>query len=287
MLSSMTGFARVEKTSPAGSMVLELRTVNHRYLDISFRMPEELRAFEGQLREKLQHQLSRGKVECNLRFSPVLAGGEIIVDEAAVEALLAAVQKVESIMSNAARMPALDILRWPGIIQENALDKNEVNRLLLDTVDKGLKALLEMRAQEGRRMGVLLHQRLDQIEEITEKVRKRRPEVIVAIREKMQARLQMLDVDADPGRLEQEMAIIAQKLDVDEELDRLDSHVKATREVLERSEPVGRRLDFLMQEFNREANTLSSKSADSETTQAAVEMKVMIEQMREQVQNIE
>ncbi len=287
MIFSMTGFARIEKESEAGSMVLELRTVNHRYLDISFRMPEELRAFEGQLREKLQKRLSRGKVECNLRFTPALTAGEIAIDERAVKALLGAVNKIENLMSNAARMPALDILRWPGIVQEQSPDKTAVSALLMETIDEGLDRLLEMRELEGRRMAALLVQRLDQISEIAAQVRKRRPEVVKAIREKLQARLQLLEADTDPGRLEQEMALIAQKLDVDEELDRLDSHIKATREVLTRNEPVGRRLDFLMQEFNREANTLSSKAADGETTQAAVEMKVLIEQMREQVQNIE
>ncbi|HHQ14189.1 MAG TPA: YicC family protein [Chromatiales bacterium] len=287
MIYSMTGFARVEKQSHVGTMVLELRSVNHRYLDISFRMPEELRAFETQLRERLQQQLSRGKIECNLRFTPASGATEVLVDEVAVKALLEAVKRTEDQMSNAARISALEVLRWPGIIQEAAPDENALGALLLETLDAGLGRLLEMRAQEGARMAELLHQRLAKIRDIAAQVRKRRPEVVAAMREKLQARLAQLDVDADPGRLEQEMAMIAQKLDVDEELDRLDSHVRAATEVLERNEPVGRRLDFLMQEFNREANTLGSKSSDAETTEAAVELKVLIEQMREQVQNIE
>jgi len=287
MIYSMTGFARVEKQSDVGALVLELRSVNHRYLDISFRMPEELRAFETQLRERLQQKLARGKIECNLRYEPSSGTTEVLVNEDAVRALLDAVKKTEDIMSNAARISALEILRWPGVIQEPSPDENALAALLLETVDEGLERLLEMRAREGRRMAELLRQRLDGIEVIAAKVRRRRPEVVAAMREKLEARLAQLDVDADPGRLEQEMAMIAQKLDVDEELDRLDAHVKAAREVLDRDEPVGRRLDFLMQEFNREANTLGSKSADAETTEAAVELKVLIEQMREQVQNIE
>ena len=287
MIYSMTGFARVEKQSVVGALVLELRSVNHRYLDISFRMPEELRAFETQLRERLQQKLARGKIECNLRYEPSSGTTEVLVNEDAVRALLDAVKKTEDIMSNAARISALEILRWPGVIQEPSPDENALAALLLETVDEGLERLLEMRAREGRRMAELLRQRLDGIEVIAAKVRRRRPEVVAAMREKLEARLAQLDVDADPGRLEQEMAMIAQKLDVDEELDRLDAHVKAAREVLDRDEPVGRRLDFLMQEFNREANTLGSKSADAETTEAAVELKVLIEQMREQVQNIE
>ncbi len=287
MIYSMTGFARVEKQSDVGALVLELRSVNHRYLDISFRMPEELRAFETQLRERLQQKLARGKIECNLRYEPSSGTTEVLVNEDAVRALLDAVKKTEDIMSNAARISALEILRWPGVIQEPSPDENALAALLLETVDEGLERLLEMRAREGRRMAELLRHRLDGIEIIAAKVRRRRPEVVAAMREKLEARLAQLDVDADPGRLEQEMAMIAQKLDVDEELDRLDAHVKAAREVLDRDEPVGRRLDFLMQEFNREANTLGSKSADAETTEAAVELKVLIEQMREQVQNIE
>ncbi len=287
MIYSMTGFARVEKQSDIGTMVLELRSVNHRYLDLSFRMPEELRAFEGQLRERLQKKLARGKIECNLRFTPASGASEVLVDEAAVKALLDAVKRTENQMSNAARISALEVLRWPGIIQEASLDENALGALLLDTVDTGLARLLEMRAEEGERMAALLRSRLHQISDIAAQVRERRPQVVAAMREKLQARLAQFEVDADPGRLEQEMAMIAQKLDVDEELDRLDSHVRAAEEVLARSEPVGRRLDFLMQEFNREANTLGSKSADAETTAAAVELKVLIEQMREQVQNIE
>ncbi len=287
MIHSMTGFARVEKQATVGAMVLELRSVNHRYLDISFRMPEELRAFETRLRERLQKALSRGKIECNLRFTPATGTAGVVVDEAAVRALLDAVKKTEDIMSNAARISALEILQWPGVIQEPPLDQTALSALLSDTLDAGLDQLVQMRRQEGERMADLLRQRLDAIERIAAAVRRRRPQVVAAMREKLQARLAQLDVEADPGRLEQEMAMIAQKLDVDEELDRLDSHVKAVREVLERREPVGRRLDFLMQEFNREANTLGSKSADAETTEAAVELKVLIEQMREQVQNIE
>ncbi len=287
MIYSMTGFARVEKQSDIGTMVLELRSVNHRYLDLSFRMPEELRAFEGQLRERLQQKLARGKIECNLRFAPASGASEVLVDEAAVKALLDAVKRTEDQMSNAARFSAMEVLRWPGIIQEASLDENVLGALLLDTVDTGLERLLEMRAEEGKRMAALLRSRLHQISEIAAQVRQRRPQVVAAMREKLQARLAQLEVDADPGRLEQEMAMIAQKLDVDEELDRLDSHVRAAEEVLTRNEPVGRRLDFLMQEFTREANTLGSKSADAETTAAAVELKVLIEQMREQVQNIE
>ena len=288
MIRSMTGYARVEKETQQGQLTLELRAVNHRYLEINVRMPEELRQFEMALRERLQKRLARGKVDCNVRFrSAGNSANAIQLDENMAKSVLAACDQLHDWMQNAARMSPLDVLAWPGVVKESQLDVEPIGKELLALLDEAAAALVRMREAEGARLTDMLTGRLAQISELVADVRKRHPEVLKAIREKLKARIAELDVDADEQRLEQELAFIAQKMDVAEELDRLDSHIEAVRQALKSDEPVGRRLDFLMQEFNREANTLGSKSADNETTQAAVALKVLIEQMREQVQNIE
>jgi len=288
MTRSMTGYARVEKETEQGQLTLELRTVNHRYLEINMRIPEELRQFEMALRERLQASLGRGKLDCNVRFRAAKSSAEAVqVDENMAKSVLAACDQLHDWMQNAARMSPLDVLEWPGVVKESQLDIAPVGKQLLALLDQAVDQLVNMREQEGERLEEMLTSRLTQISALVANIRERRLDVIKAIREKLIARIAELDVTADEQRLEQELVFIAQKLDVAEELDRLDSHIKAVKQALEKEEPIGRRLDFLMQEFNREANTLGSKSADSETTQAAVELKVLIEQMREQVQNIE
>ncbi len=287
MTKSMTGFARVENESEVGHLAIELRAVNHRYLEISPRMPEELRSFEGQLRSAIQKQLARGKIDCNIRFKTARPEGGLTLDENLIQALLKTIDAVEHKMSNPARITSLDFMGWPGVIREDKPDQKAIGEILLTQLQSALNELIEMRKAEGQRLETLILERLDQVAVIVKQVQTRLPEVLDSVREKLLARFNSLEIEADSGRLEQELVIIAQKLDVAEELDRLLSHIEATRETLASDKPVGRKLDFLMQEFNREANTLSSKSADSETTQAAVNLKVLIEQMREQVQNIE
>ena len=287
MTTSMTGFARAEQESPEGTLTIELRSVNHRYLDLSIRMPDPLRQFESRVREKLQQRLARGKIDCNIFFRAGAASEGLPVDEARARALIRTLEQIEGWMKDAAAVSADAILQWPGVIREEVGDEKALQTSLDATLDAALDTLIAMRRQEGERLQAIIESRLAALAKTVAKVRARRPEVLANVRQKLLERLQSLDIEADPGRLEQELAFIAQKLDVDEELDRLDSHVSAAREALRRQEAVGRRLDFIMQEFNREANTLSSKSADTETTAAAVELKVLIEQMREQVQNIE
>ena len=287
MTKSMTGFARVENESEVGHLAIELRAVNHRYHEISPRMPEELRSFEGQLRSTIQKQLARGKIDCNIRFKTARSEAGLTLDEDLIQALLKTIDSVEHKMSNPARNTALDFMGWPGVIKEDKPNQEATGKMLLTQLQSALNELIEMRKAEGQRLEALILDRLDQVADIVKKVQARLPIVLDAVREKLLGRFKSLEIEADSGRLEQELVIIAQKLDVAEELDRLLSHIEATRETLATDKPIGRKLDFLMQEFNREANTLSSKSGDAETTQAAVNLKVLIEQMREQVQNIE
>ncbi|WGZ93950.1 MAG: YicC family protein [Candidatus Thiothrix putei] len=288
MIRSMTAFSHRELTIEHGTLQWEARTVNHRYLDISLRLPEEFRSQENSFRDIIQGSLKRGKFEASLRFTPTTGNtSEIHINEPLARALIIACRQLETITNNPEPLKAVDILRWPGVTQDATPDKDvltaHAKALLQDTLDD----LLEMREREGKRLADFIYQRLDQIAEITVRIRKHRPSIISAQREKILSRIEELKISPDYNRIEQELVILAQRLDVEEELDRLMAHLDEINAVLERDEPVGRRLDFLMQELNREANTLSSKSNDSDTTQAAVDLKVMIEQMREQVQNIE
>lgn len=288
MIHSMTAYARKELKQDFGTLICELRSVNHRYLDIYLRLPEELRPQEGRLREIAHGALGRGKLECQFSYRPAGAiASQVVVNEELVKAVVAATHRIEALMNNAARVSAMEILAWPGVSSEPERDTGPLMTAALGLFESALEDLIATREREGARLSGLIEQRLGGVERIVARLRERRPQVLAALREKLLTRLRELDVEPDTGRLEQELVFVAQKLDVDEELDRLASHCKEARDVLRRDEPVGRRLDFLMQEFNREANTLAAKSADVETTQAAVDLKVLIEQMREQVQNIE
>lgn len=288
MIRSMTAFSHRELTTEHATLNWEARTVNHRYLDISLRLPEEFRSLESNFREIIQQALKRGKVEATLRFNPTAGNtSEIRINEPLARALIIACRQLEAITANPEPLKAVDILRWPGVTQDVPPDMDilaaHAKALLQNTLDD----LLETREREGKRLADFIYQRCDQIAEIIVRIRKHRPGIIAAQREKILNRIEELKISPDYNRIEQELVILAQRLDVDEELDRLMAHLDEINEVLERDEPIGRRLDFLMQELNREANTLSSKSNDAETTQAAVDLKVMIEQMREQVQNLE
>ncbi|MFZ4792069.1 MAG: YicC/YloC family endoribonuclease [Candidatus Competibacteraceae bacterium] len=287
MLRSMTAFARREQTSAWGAITWELRSVNHRYLEASIRLPEMLRSLETPARERIAAALSRGKVEGTLKLQTASAAPAITLNLPMVERLLEVAGELEHLMGPGTGLGLAEVLRWPGVIHEPEPDLAAIQQAILDSLDAALAELVATREREGERTADLLRQRCAAIRVQVKLVRSRRPEVLVRWRDKLLSRLADIAVDADSGRLEQELALIAQRLDVDEELDRLDTHLDEIEAVLKRNEPVGRRLDFLMQELNREANTLSSKSADADTTRAAVELKVLIEQMREQIQNIE
>ena len=287
MLRSMTAFARHEQTSAWGAITWELRSVNHRYLEVSIRLPETLRSLETPVRERIAAILSRGKVEGTLKLQTASAAPAITLNLPMVERLLEVAGELEHLMGPGTGLKLVDVLRWPGVIHEPEPDLVAIQQAILDSLDAALAELVATREREGERTAELLRQRCAAIRVQVGLVRGRRPEVLARWRDKLLGRLADIAVDADSGRLEQELALMAQRLDVDEELDRLDTHLDEIGSVLKRKEPVGRRLDFLMQELNREANTLSSKSADAETTRAAVELKVLIEQMREQIQNIE
>lgn len=288
MIHSMTGFARRELKSDSGALTCELRGVNHRYLDIALRLPEELRGLDNVLREQASSRLQRGRLECQLRYQPPESSAHsLAINEALARSVIDASHRIESLMNNAARMTAMEVLRWPGVAVEPEQDIGPLAAQTAELFEATLDELIASRAREGVRIEEIIRTRCEKIGEIVAQVRQRRPQVLRQIRDKLADRIAELNVEPDANRLEQELAFFAQKLDVDEELDRLDGHLQEVRDALIRSEPVGRRLDFLMQEFNREANTLGSKSADLATTQAAVELKVLIEQMREQVQNVE
>jgi len=289
MLHSMTGFARQAAESGVGTLTCEIRSVNHRYLDLQLRLPEELRSKESELRQQLATSLARGKVDCSLHLKRRAGGGgEVRINAELVQQLCRRAAEIGVMLRNdAAPISPFDVLRWPGVIEDQEVDAgplfDSASRLLAATV----ASLAEMRRSEGARIAELLDTRCRELLSIAASIKARLPAVLDAAHRRQKERIDRLDVVADPARLETELALIAQKMDIDEELDRLESHVSEIRQALASPQPVGRRLDFLMQELNREANTLASKSADAETTRAAVDLKVLIEQMREQVQNIE
>lgn len=288
MLYSMTGFARRAAETPLGTLTWELRAVNHRYLDVQFRLPEELRPKETELRQQVAEILKRGKIDCSLHFRRAISdSAELTLNHELVAQIRAKIEELFDLLPETHAIDPVDVLRWPGVVTESEVEAGplfeQASRLLGETLD----ALYEMRASEGERIGEMLESRCKDIVVISKGIRKRMPDVLAAVRARQQERIDKLNVDADPARLETELALIAQKLDVDEELDRVESHISEIREAIASREPVGRRLDFLLQELNREANTLASKSADTKTTKAAVELKVLIEQMREQIQNVE
>ncbi len=288
MTRSMTAFARQQNNQTEGTLVWEIRSVNHRYLEPHLRLPDTFRALEGPLRDRLRKTLQRGKVECSLRFHPSdQSSNQLNVDLGLAAQVRDAAQQITELLVNPAPLDALELLRWPGVLQQTELDMTALHKSALTLFDSALDELINNRHREGRELALLINQRLDAIAVIVIQVRARLPEILAKQRLNILNRLEDAKVSLDPNRLEQEMVLLAQKADVDEELDRLDTHITEVRRVLTQQDASGRRLDFLMQELNREANTLSSKSIVAETTQCAVELKVLIEQMREQIQNIE
>jgi len=288
----MTAFARVQESNDAGSITWELRSVNHRYLEPGIKLPEEFRQLEPKIRKLLGRYLTRGKVDLLLRYRvDQQQQSKIGLNEDILRSLREVEQQVLNIVHEGSKLSVSDILSWPGVISETERDFAGLHQLAMSCLDSALRQLQQSREDEGGALEEMIRSRCGQVSDIVAEVRKHRPELITALREKWESaldeKLQQWRESANENRLEQELVMLAQKLDVEEELDRLDTHIAEVLNVLERDEAVGRRLDFLMQELNREANTLGSKSQDSVTTQQAVDLKVLIEQMREQVQNIE
>ena len=288
-IQSMTGFARRESAQSAGALCCEVRSVNHRYLEIQLRLPDELRSIETAARERLRERLGRGKVDCSLRFSPATDHSrELALDESRLEQLVQACRRVEAHAGSALAVPsAVDLLRWPGVLAQDAPDIETLGARAIELLEGTLQELAAMRSREGARLADAIEQRLAGIESHCADVRARLPGCLAEQHARLRERVADLLSQLPTERLDQELALLAARADVAEELDRIAAHVVETRRSLRAGGACGRRLDFLMQEFNREANTLSSKSQATETTLAAVEMKVLIEQMREQVQNIE
>jgi uncharacterized protein (TIGR00255 family) len=288
MIASMTAFGRTEVNGEAGHIIWEIRSVNHRYLEVSIRLPEELRMLEASIREHVGQRISRGKVDCTLRYEPAITGtSALTVNNDLVKALLASASEINKSIPDAAPVNALDVLRWPGVINRETPDPEIISGPLMQQLDKTLDVVLEARRREGEKLKEIILEKCDAAAVIVADIKNRIPDILTNLREKMLLRAQELQIELDRDRLEQEVLLLSQKYDVAEEMDRLETHIREVKRVLESKEPVGRRLDFLMQELNREANTLGSKSAHYDCTNASVELKVLIEQMREQIQNIE
>jgi len=283
----MTAFARTTHQDDWGTLSWEIRSVNHRYLEPNFRIPETLRDVEMELRETLRQFLGRGKVDCSLQLQLNREQEGVAVNIDKAQQYINAAAQVAELMANPAPISRTTILDRPSVLEEREIDGETLKKATVALFKAAVKQLVENRAVEGGKLAAFILQRVDSIRSETEKVRALLPQILAAQKQRLHDKINDLQLSLDPERLEQEIVIIAQKADVDEELDRLGAHLSEIEQVMTRKDPIGRRLDFLMQELNREANTLSSKSIATDTTQSAVELKVLIEQMREQIQNIE
>ncbi|MBY6031111.1 YicC family protein [Halomonas sp. DP8Y7-1] len=287
MVHSMTAFSRQDLEADWGSLQLELRSVNQRYLEPHFRLPEALRDLEPGFRDALRKRLARGKIECTLRFEASESGASLSVNRERLGALSSALGEVRTVIPEVHMPDALAMLGHPGVLESSGLDIEAVKSAAQQMFQQALNDLVEGRAREGEQLKTLIEERLSAIHDLVAEVREKMPDILERQRTQLEDKLASLQVELDPQRLEAEVVLMAQKADVAEELDRLDTHVTEVGRQLRQKGPIGRRLDFLMQELNREANTLSSKSVVADTTRCAVELKVLIEQMREQIQNIE
>jgi uncharacterized protein (TIGR00255 family) len=287
MIYSMTGYAVAARELENAVLNMELRSVNHRYLDIQFRLPDELRAIEPALREALTAQLNRGKVECRVSYTPTPGRKSAEIDENLLKSLVELNSRVRAALPQARDLSAADVLRWPGMLGADALDVEALRRVCQELLQHVLQEFRVSRAREGEKLKAMILERAATISTRVADVAPRMPQVIAGFQEKLASRLKEALANADDERIRQEVALFANKIDVDEELTRLSAHISELRRILEHGGAVGKRLDFLMQELNREANTLGSKAADITITQVSMELKLLIEQMREQIQNIE
>ena len=287
MIRSMTAYARREIKGEWGSAAWELRSVNQRYLETYIRLPEQFRSLEPVIRERIRNRLTRGKVECNLRFElDPSAQSSLILNEKLAKQLVEAANWVK-MQSDEGEINPIDVLRWPGVMSAQEQDLDTISAQLMEALEGTLDDFIAARESEGTALKALIEQRLEGVSAEVAKVRAQMPNVLQWQRERLLSKLEEAQVQLENTRLEQELVLMAQRIDVAEELDRLEAHVKETHNILKKKEAVGRRLDFMMQEFNRESNTLASKSINADITTSAIELKVLIEQMREQIQNIE
>ena len=284
----MTAFARQEEQNEQGELTCEVRSVNHRYLEVSLRFDECFRSLEMPIRKLFAEKLSRGKVDAVLRYKVLDSDlSSLNIDRNLAKSVVENCEVIAELSTQAAPIDPLKVLQWPGVLKAESLDQVALHNSIMTLVRRAIDELIVTRKTEGRALEAMIAQRCVEIDDIAKEVRRRMPEILIEHQQHLQERVTELKVSLDPERLEQEMVLLAQKNDVAEELDRLESHIVEVQNVLQRDEPIGRRLDFLMQELNREANTLGSKSINTETTNHTVQLKVLIEQMREQIQNIE
>jgi len=288
MIYSMTAFARQSIQTEKGLLTWEIRSVNHRYSEVSLRLPEEFRVLEPKVREIIAASISRGKLDANLRYQ-INEGSDddFLINHKLVMALKRAAHEIENDLTGARALSVADILRWPGVLLSSDSDDSELHPIVLDLLEKSLNELKETRQREGEKLKSMLLQRCQSVSEQVDIVSQAIPEIVPTLRQRVADKLKELQVNGDEGRLEQEIALLANRADIHEEVDRLRAHIAEIERVLSQDKPVGRRLDFLMQELNREANTLGAKAINSAVSQSGVELKVLIEQMREQIQNIE
>lgn len=288
MTASMTAYGRTEESSETGHITWEIRSVNHRYLELNIRLPEELRMLETRVRKHISSKLKRGKVDCSLRFDAnEVSGNGLSINKDLANSLVKSAESIQSSISNPVTLNAMDVLRWPGVINRDMIDAESISDSLLKQLDITLESVVETRLGEGEKLQAMILERCDNIATLLKTFKEKLPEIQQILRDRLTDKSQELSIELDKDRLEQEILLLVQKSDVAEELDRLDAHLGEVRQVLQKNEPVGRRLDFLMQELNREANTLGSKAANLDYTNTSVDLKVLIEQMREQIQNIE
>ena len=288
MTASMTAYGRTEESSETGHITWEIRSVNHRYLEVNIRLPEELRMLETKVQEHISCKLKRGKVDCSLRFdASEIAGDGLSINTNLANNLIKSAESIQTSITNPAELSAMDFLRWPGVIRRDTIDAESISAFLLGQLDMTLEHVVETRLREGNKLQAMILERCDTIASLLHRFREKLPKIQQILRNRLTDKSQKLSIELDKDRLEQEILLLVQKSDIAEELDRLDAHLGEVRQVVQKNEPVGRRLDFLMQEMNREANTLGSKAANLDYTNTSVDMKVLIEQMREQIQNIE
>jgi len=287
VIRSMTAFARHEQVTELGTLIWEVRSVNHRYLELALRLEESFRPLEMDIRKIFAERMARGKIEASLRYHPSQQQNALHIDENLAQSVINACEQLTQMAKQALPIDPLRLLQWPGVADSEQVDLTALKQQAMDALDTTLADFISGREREGQALAEMIQQRCEEILQIAEAVKLRIPEILEQQRQRLLQKAAELEVTLEPERLEQEIVLIAQKSDVAEELDRLQSHVDEVKRVLQRDEPVGRRLDFLMQELNREANTLGSKSIDTDTTRYSVDLKVLIEQMREQIQNIE